>query len=328
MSILWCGGEDIDFPNGGPVTSDTSGIYYRPAYARCAIRPASTPMMKSDVFPGGAVTSCWMGVRIGMDNVGLIAGNAKLIGLGQSGTNSGLFLGTGVSVGNKATIYKYDGVTTTALAAETGTTWAQGVWRWDLQLINYGASGTINVYYGGSLLFTYTGDLSITGVTGFDSVFICDASNTWNHPMYSEIMVSDLDTRPYSLATSYPNGVGTHTDWTGAYTDIDEVTASTSDIVSAATAGLVSTYAMSDLPAGNDKVVAVAVKAQASCGATGPQNMDVAIRTNSTDVFGADTPLTDVVSTVAHIWNSNPYTNQKWQRAEVNAIEAGARSVT
>jgi hypothetical protein len=58
MAILWVGGEDIDFPNGAAPVVSTTSTTFRSGWARCSVGPnSSSNLMKSTVFPGGAITS-------------------------------------------------------------------------------------------------------------------------------------------------------------------------------------------------------------------------------------------------------------------------------
>ena len=76
MSILWCGGEDIDFPNGNAVSvTNNSGFWSRSGYTRCSLS-SSGGISKSTYFPGGPVTSAWITFRWRPDN------SAKTVGVG------------------------------------------------------------------------------------------------------------------------------------------------------------------------------------------------------------------------------------------------------
>src|ERR1051326_4208366 len=120
MAILWCGGEDIDFPNGAAPTVDTTAGYFRAGYARCALGTTLTlnALAQSCVFPGGGVTSAWVSARFylkgglnstwsGLKNIG-VADSA-----GGTGGRNGVYVGQNNATPGKLCLFKYDGSSTT-----------------------------------------------------------------------------------------------------------------------------------------------------------------------------------------------------------------------
>ena len=92
-------------------------------------------------------------------------------------------------------------------------------------MVNFGVAATVTVYLNGALLIAYTGDVTVSGMTGFDSVFL--ARITDGYLIASEIIVADEDTRGMSgLATLALTGVGSTDAWTGAYGMINQTTIS------------------------------------------------------------------------------------------------------
>lgn len=269
MAILWCGGEEIDFRAGvaTPLTTATA-TNRRAAYSRVAMGASGTTseICKGTPFPGGAVTSCWLSMQV----VPSTYVNYRGVGLGRSGSNSGLFLGAASSSSTKATLWKFDGTTWTQLAQESGGTLGNTIRRLDMQVIGYGAAGTVNVYIDGTLLFTYSGDLSVSGITNLDSVYLVGASQAGGGPWYvSEVIVANEDTRLMSLYTLAPTGAGEANAWNGSYASIDEATTDDTDVVFTDTAERDAQFALSDLPAGTFMVKAAKVVARAAKGATG-----------------------------------------------------------
>lgn len=258
MAILWCGGEDIDFPNGAPVGVTTvSGRYA--SGARCAIT-SPTGMAKSLVYPG--MTSGWLSCHI--YSVTAPQANKGFFGAGSSGSDKGLFVGIGASTG-KLALLSYDGSTWTVLASEAGTSFSSStLHRLDFQLINYGASSTVNIFLNGVLLITYSGSTSISGVSSFDSLYIY-SSNAGSYLYYlSGVIVADEDTRTMSVVPLVPNAAGDALTMTGAYTTVDDVSIDDADLVYGNTVGHQALYGLSGAPAGTFVVKALRIAARAA----------------------------------------------------------------
>ena len=160
MAILWCGGEDIDFPNGGnAITVDTNSSKFRSAWARCAIY-SNLGIARSTPFPGGAITSAWLRVTTYLNGgQTFFCFGLRNSSFASSSLGIALLAGT-----NDILIVKLDGGTQTTLV-NTGVVWPQGVSRFDMQLVNYGSSGTLNLYLNGAVIGSYTGNISLTSVS-------------------------------------------------------------------------------------------------------------------------------------------------------------------
>jgi hypothetical protein len=263
MSILWCGGEDIDFNGVIPPVIATAGRF-RAGYARHALNMQNCTLnCYSNAFPGGAVTSCWLHLRgyFGNQNDGA----DRIIGVTSAGTLKGIYVYQSAVTGNmgKLCVGKYDASSMTNLASEIAySIGGFQIFQIDLQIINYGGSGTVNLYLNGSLVATYTGDISIAGITELNTVTLGMVGNQMEN--ISEIIVADEDTRSFSLVTHYPNGAGSLLEWTGDYTTIDEATINDADLAYVDVADKDAQYAMSNCPAGTFQVKAVKIAARAT----------------------------------------------------------------
>lgn len=259
MAFLWMGGEDIDFPNGTVPSVNTSSSNFRSGWGRCALEgPSSaTSFVKSTVFPGGQVTSAWLRCYsyISFNNTVCFMG-----GLGMSGTNSAV--GFGFSSTGDYALMKVSNGTLTTLATST-TSITSGLARYDLQLISYGTSGTLNLYVNGALTMSYTGDLTVTGATGLDSVFF--AGTQFGALYYSEFIVSDTSTLAcQGLVTYAPNGNGTSQQWSNpAYTNFSPTTINDTDSTYTNTTGQDEQTTLNGTPSGSFQIDAVKVIARA-----------------------------------------------------------------
>jgi|GEM_PF-2168883 hypothetical protein len=263
MSILWCGGEDIDFPNASTIPVETGSTTFRSGYGRCSVRFTASPYVyyKSTTFSGGGVTSCWLSVWWKIDTAN--AGRMK-IGIGKLGTDKGIFLGPATSSGGKVSVATWDGSTRTELAASASTVLINNtLQKIDMQLSSYGGSSTIRVYVDGVLALTFTGDSSISGVSDFDIVVIYTHLSGSGTEYFSEMIVATTDTRAMSLVTHYPNGAGDANAWTGAYTDIDETTISDADLIVVDSDAQDAQFGLSNLPSSSVNVIATKIAARA-----------------------------------------------------------------
>ena len=100
-------------------------------------------MARSNNFPGGPVTSCWVTWRAYWASIA----SKQNFGLCASATNSaGLYIGNNANA-SQCTLYTYNGTTMTQIAVETGASIGNTgagtlPHKMDMQIINYGASAT------------------------------------------------------------------------------------------------------------------------------------------------------------------------------------------
>jgi hypothetical protein len=291
MNIYWCGGEDIDFP--GALIEMSYGDC-RTGYARASLK--SPAIRNSLPFAAGELTSAfasaYMYIENGIDN--------KFFGLVKNGSGGkGIYFGTGSSY-SKAAIWKYDGSTWTNLASETG---ASLPWRnvsqshFILQIINYGASATVKAFLGGTELVSYTGDISIAGVTGFDAYGFGGSYSNWSM-FFSELIVSDEHPSTLSLVTHYPSAAGDANAWTGTYADIDEISNSDADAIYVNSADQDTQLGLSNTPTGTFAVDAIKVVARAC------KTGDASVGTLKLGVKSGGTIDVDAGHTLSTSWES------------------------
>ena len=323
MSVLWCGGEDIDFPIGAALSIQTGAPYFRAGYARLGIAQGAGPeagFSHSKAFPGGAVTSAWLSYRI--YPTGNIA-NYLGMGFGLSGTNKSLLVGASSSSGTKYALWKYDGTTKTQLAAESGNSLALIMARIDMQVINYGASATVNVYLNSNLIITFTGDVTVSGMTNFDHVII-DGNSAFYY--FSEVIVADEDLRGWvGLVTLAPNANGTTQAWTNpGFANVNPTTINDANAASAASSGLDVQWKLNALPAGSGGVKAIKVATRAFM-STGTANIQNGFNSGGTVAVSAAQAVTTAPATFENIYAVNPVTGVAWG-AEVNTLQIDLRS--
>ncbi len=328
-TILWSGGEDLDFPNGAAVCAETTAGYFRVGYARLAVRPCTYgTVAKSKPFQGGAVTSAWISAQTYFVTNG--TANARFFGLGKSGTNNSLFVGSSASDPYKIAIFTFNGTTYTQLALEAvGSLQSSKLHRIDMQVINYGAAGTVNIYVSGPGLsvgngtpvLTYTGDLTVGGNTNLDSVFF-NSMSTINGGSHSEFIVSDLDSRSMNLVTLSPNANGDTNAWSGGdYTNLDDNTANDLTPLVGSTANARFQANLSDLPATSLAVINVKISARSSTGGAGMTKLGLGVKTNGSANEPAAVSLTGAWGNTETYYSTNPVTTNPWTSGEITNLQ-------
>jgi len=321
MPVIWCGGEDIDFPNGSLIDTTTSAGAFRSGYARCAIQASGAAgVMKSTSFPNGHEVSFWVSCYA------TTLGGAEVQGIGPGLAGKGIIFG--VDTSNRIKLWLFNSVapSLTQLDIEAGTSFTTAVLhRVDMQVSSWGVTANVKVYLDGVLKINYTGDLTFSGsVTSVDSII----SRTGNAPLYtSEIIVANEDTRTYSLCTLAPNAAGDTDAWTGAYTDVNETAINDSNVISTDTLTQDEQFNLTDLPAGTFQILAVkeAARASITSGATATR-LALGVKSGgSVNVSGLQT-LATAWATFERLMPVNPVTLNQFTMAEINALQSNARS--
>lgn len=333
MPILWCGGEDIDFPAGVSMSFDSSAGRFRSGYARGSqlIPVTLNTAGLSLPFAGGAVTSCWVSCRLALLSNGEVS--TSYFGLGRSGTSGWLVIGTSAASPSRLALQTHLGTTLTQLAAETGNSLpTSGLLKIDIQVVNYGATALVNVYVDGVLLIEFSGDTRVTGVTDLDEVVIPSAGFSSSRPQVSEVIVADEDTRALpGLVSLALTGDGTTTDWTGDYSTINQTTISDTTPNYTDTTALDQQFNWTNLPSGSFVIKAVKIAARMAKSAT-PSVTQVKIGYNHGGTPGFGTGATKAVTTAYETYEQldslNPVTSADWAQADMNALQVDLQSLT
>lgn len=325
MSILGCYGEDIDFVSAPSMTISTNSSFFRSGFARCALCSAS--YTRTAPFLGGAITSCWLSARLynGTTNNG-----GLLIGLVNSTASpSGIWIGNASSsFPDKVSLFTYNGTTATLLASEAGNSFSfQLNHKLDVQLVNYGASATINVFLDGALVIAWSGNAVVAGLSNLDSVGLGNIGG--NQAWASEIIVANEDTRSFSLFTMAPTAAGTTDQWSGAVTTINGITFSDTSPNYTNTAAQDQQADLTAPPTGIFAVKAVKISAR-SAASVGSTPTKIALGYNSGGTVGVDTAQTlgNSYATVEQIDSVNPATSAAWTLANLTGLQLDLRSST
>lgn len=329
MAILWCGGEDIDFPNNGTAAVITSSSTFRSGYARCSV-DSSTNFATSNTFAGGAVTSFWATFRLGFTNV--TPTNLRMFGFTHSAATAGAGLWIGVSSPfGKTTLFKWDGTTQTTLASETGTSIINnGNNRIDVQVTSFGATATVNVYVAGVLVITFSGDVTVTGVTSIDSVVLGQVGGTSGTT--SEVMLANEDTRAWpGLLTLALTGAGTTDQWTGLFSTINGTTFSDTSPNYTNVTAQDQQFNVTDPPSGAFAIKGVKITARMAKSASGAvSQVKLGYNSGGTVAFGtgATKAPTTAYATYEQLDVTNPVTGNAFSQSEITALQLDMQSLT
>lgn len=334
MTILFAGGEDADFTTvGGGCAVDTgTSAAFRAANARCALK--LTPTSGTDGWVGklsAPSSAFWITARLYASNAGTCGAYGHLVALTDGPTRRIVI--TTDSVNSSTSHYVLAKInaagTQTVLATSSIYTVAGG--KLDMH-VTYAVAGAIDVYLGGTLIMSYTGDVTSDSATTLDG-FVLGAHFTLLYSIWwSEAIAATVDTRTLGLVTLAPNGAGNaNTFSTGAYTDVNEVTLSDATVATSTTANQIfETTIDSTNMAGVGTLVGVVVKARTQAGPTGPAHTSLMVRVAGTDYLGASQALPGSLAPVMTVWATNPATSAAWVGSDLTAagFNIGVKSLT
>lgn len=323
MNVLWAGNEDIDFLTLGSAAIVTTGTFLRSGWSRNSIYMNANTNVLARTFPfsGGAVTSAWLSCRLYPVSLAGYTGPG-LFGFGLSGTNS--FIG----MDWLGQIFTWNGASKTVLATPGATLLVAGVMcKVDMQVSNYGATSTINIYVNGSLMTSFSGNSSIAGMANFDSIFISYNPYSGGGPgtfYLSEFIVADSDTRALlGLNTLALTGAGTTNNWTNnTYTNINGVNYSDANPTYVNATAQDQEYQVGTVQPTVCSVVAVVISARmAASAASTPTHVKLGYGSAGTGYFGTGAQKTPTVSFTDYqqIDATNPITSAAWTQANLTA---------
>lgn len=343
MSILWCGGEDIDFYYGNfcPDVTTWTGMF-RSANARCAVVMANGSTMYGgadslDGYSGcdgyysrpwddGEQTDFWATFRCAFYN-----------GSGSVYDSYFFFFCNSESTTNKWGIWKVGGKLW--LRKEVAGTWSNiksgensdcvmsgNPNKFDVHVKYDDTEGEISIYYSGEIRLSYTGDTTLSGITGLDQCGFY-GNYYYLHCALSEVIIADEDTRDMELVTLAPNASGeSNTFSTGSYTDVDEVTLTKTDLIWADSDGEAILINLGSLS--TERIVR-AVKVNA-LGINGLSNfgLKAGIKTNSA-IYSGETVLCEPGWKPAEaLYQKNPATSNYFTSGEINSLQAYVKAVS
>ena len=269
----------MDFMVGGTALDyDTTAAYHQSTYSRYALASPVGNGYDSNFYygttwAGGEVTDGWLHCIMAINYVKALNYDVSLFGFGCSSAatpSDGLYIGHGTNY--EILICKIEGGSQSVLATAASAKHVYGgnPYALDIHLESYGASGTLTVYLNQAEVVTYTGDISLSGISGFDRVNLTpyktnQAPSGYRETFHSQVIAADEDTRTFSLRTHHPTGAGDTNDWDGGtYASIDELVYSEADLIYTDTADEDFQANLADAPADVTSVKAIIVSAWAA----------------------------------------------------------------
>jgi hypothetical protein len=186
------------------------------------------------------------------------------------------------------------------------------------------ASGYLRLYSSGTL-FADSGIIDLSAVAAVTNIA---ARGPALYQGISQIAVSSDPTIGWRVGTTYPSGAGTTNTFTsGTSADVDETIYSDADGLTSDTANQIATFATTTILPSGFACKGLSVTVRAKRGTTGPQNMQIAIRTHATNYFSPTIALGVGYGAYCYVWELNPNTGAVWTDAEIAAVEIGVKSI-
>lgn len=331
-NCLWGGTESDAFDASTGVLGVFTGTNdHDTNFSRMALTITGEQRCNKVAF--GDLPSIWWHTRWGSNNTGGVATrafvtvyNSSDVGVLRCTTNSqsGGFALCRLQYWDGSAWQNIGGSTFNAAVGVNGTTF-------DMECTVDGSAGRFAMYVDGVLQVELTGDTDFYSGSAADYVTMESWGST-NPRYFSESFVCDGSTLGMRLATLVPNGDGAYTAWTGTFADVDETTVNDADFVSGAANGDRENFTLTNLSTAAAALAPVAVinSARARIGATGPQNLQLTIRTGGNDYDSGNIAglTTSFANGYQNIWNTNPDTAAAWTTSEIDALEIGDEAIT
>ncbi len=193
-----------------------------------------------------------------------------------------------------------------------------------------GASGSFEWYVGNTLLTT--GSINDADCNNIERLRLRVGFNGGNANCgWSQIIMADVSTVGWHFHQKPPTGNGANTTWTGTFADVDEAITNDADFASSTAANDVETYTGAALSLASGIVKAVVVSLRPKVAASGPQNLQAALRIGGTNYFSPNLPgLNSGFGAAIGIWEQDPSTVAAWSAATAAAAttEFGMKSIT
>ena len=339
-TVLFAGGEDIDFSCIGACTTNSTAGYFRSGYARttysATVASSADPPTNRFLTPTFTNSST---IWIHAENysaaaAGTTTANQAIGVYGSGGVRRLLLRGTGTTGQVKISTRNSAGTITDLVTCTSGgwpTSSSLNKLDW---YINYAVAGHTTLYSNGVQICDYSGDITTDGVTSLSQVDFanpCGGACAGNPIYWSEIIVATTDTRDMNLFTCYPAANGTNMAWSGSYTNVNPTTVNDGSAITTASAAQVAEFTCPSLPSGQWLVPAVAQSARIQIGTTGPQHFRWIVRPAGGSDYdnGSDESGTTSFGNYYNIWPTNPATSGAWAPADIGTgFNEGIKSAT
>ena len=329
-TFIWAGTEDIYFQNATLPQVITTPGYFRggtPGFSRCCLSQPSGGGngLKGNHIPvsGVGITSCWFSCYNRFVQVPVASVRGP--GLGDFVFNGGVFVGTGPDSPYQVAFYAYDSGITTLLHKESGTSFTSALQKIDVEIIGPMHTATVNIYIDLVLVDSFTADLGISGLAGFDCAVV-GPSPQWG---ISEFVICDLDTRNFDVFSQYGIANGDTDQWTGTYSDYNEVQINDVSAVFTNTPAQDEQALGASLPVGAFSIIGCneVVRFTKAVGSS-VGTLKLGVKTNSAINVDGGHSATTAWAQAERAMILNPVTGIAWTPAEINALQIDIQSAT
>jgi hypothetical protein len=199
--------------------------------------------------------------------------------------------------------------------------------RIELGFVIHDTTGSVELRVDGAVVLTLTNVDTRNGATTDVNTFILGNAGTSNDTYIDDVTLCDSPTQflgdlhiEQLVPTS--NAAVTWTPSTGAnYATVDEARVSTTDYVTAPTAGLIDRYGMADMAASPTTVFAVQTLHHANKDDTGTCTMRANVISGASTGNGATRGMNSTPFIYADIFTTDPQGGAAWTGARVNAMQ-------
>ncbi len=299
---------------------------YSTTFARCATRSNNETSYAETPDIGSVLTTAWIHFQIEIGAAPAFSGYRTLfVWKDNAGTER-------IRIQHDPTNYNtilqhYNGSWNTIGAAFTIN--MQSYQVFDLLVTCNSASGSVRLFTSGTERIGTT--VNTTAIAQLNKARFSGWS--WASPVsartsVSEVVIADEATVGMRVMTYYVTGTGNDFAWTGTYADVDEIPFADADFINSTVAGDVELFTGTPVSSiASLNIRAVCVTARARRGASGPQNIQLALRTGGTNYFSGTQALDVGYKGHVAVWETNPFTAAAWTAADAAAIEFGVKSI-
>lgn len=329
MTVIKVAAEDINCLKIGAGSVDQTAGRFLANYARCALVGGSGL--------GGTIDNGWQVPLVSAEAGPVYCTFLFHASSGASGASALIFRDGTTPLARLATYSPF----LCRLETWNGAAWvsqqASGTFAQPQNLltritirITIGAAGVFQLWSGETLAIDFSG--SIEGgasATTFDNILL-GGFDTSESTRWSNVIVSDVDNKSHVLAVLVPNGAGAVQDFTVTdFGNINQVVESQANTIQSDTAAQVSTFTLTNLPTGNERVIAVVSCAKAVTDGSSPTEVQVGIRSGGSNDFPAAVGPGMSYTEIETYYNTdNPITAAPWTRSEVDALEQAFQSAS
>lgn len=331
MTILWAGGE-----MGSVIPSDASALEESTAigakhdtdFARChLLNSGGTSYHETPEWSGA--TDFWLHIDVNMETSVFSATQQKVIAfLNSSGTELlRLSLAPSSAASGAWALQRNIAGTWTTLGSTVSAAYADRQ-TFDIHFTVNSATGVADLYMAGtkridnpSIDLSAVVDIAQLRFYGMTVTIAQEAT-------FSQGIAATTSTIGKRLMTIKATGTGSTDQWTGAYTAIDETVYADADFIYSDTAAQVELFAGTLQGSTTGYAVsAVVVTARAKKDGAGPQNLQLSVRTASTNYFSSSIALDAGYTANVGIWETNPNTTQAWTTSDLSTLQFGVKSI-